>query len=353
MSFNDLPQDSLRNILSFTGCPRTLVAMGAVNTRIAYLADDDSAWEALCRRDLPREDYAAHETELRHGQDWCGWKTVYSMRSQTKVMRKVVQFVKTTVAAPSFQRVDTTPLSTLINLDLSKTCIGKEGAVKLGAALKGNYVLEKLDLSNQLMGDGVARLADVVLSMRRLVYVNLSGNRLGPDGAHSVRRLVSANRLRRLDVADNHFGAEGCRTIASASVPARAPASLALVVDKNGSGNDGFEALLGLAPRLVSLSVRDNRITSDGARAAVAFLEAAPASFEFLDLSNAAALPEAAQGASAGGAAPGASSSSSSGFAKQQAAKAAARHNTVKPAVHAALLAACSRGGGGVDDSGG
>eukprot|EP01061_Rhynchopus_euleeides_P020027 TRINITY_DN32778_c0_g1_i1.p1 TRINITY_DN32778_c0_g1~~TRINITY_DN32778_c0_g1_i1.p1 ORF type:complete len:378 (+),score=129.07 TRINITY_DN32778_c0_g1_i1:245-1378(+) len=302
MRLDELPRDALQHMTTFLNCHKTLVAMSLTSEALSVAAEYDPAWEGLCRLALEEEEYARQREEVESGMDWCGWKTVYSMRHQAAVMQKVVTFIRTTLIGGAQKKIDKKALSSLINLDLSRTCIGKDGAVKLAIALQGNYVLEKLDVSNQMMSEGINPLVDVILTMKKLRYVNLSGNRLGPDGAVGLRRLIDSNRLSRLDACDNFLGARGARTLSDAAL--KKPFSLCLSLDNNDFRDEGLAHILRIAPKLSSLSLRCNRITSVGVDPAVEFLKAAPRSFVTLDLSN----DPPAGGSGAGGAAAAAKS---------------------------------------------
>eukprot|EP01063_Lacrimia_lanifica_P018295 TRINITY_DN25220_c0_g1_i1.p1 TRINITY_DN25220_c0_g1~~TRINITY_DN25220_c0_g1_i1.p1 ORF type:complete len:350 (+),score=103.33 TRINITY_DN25220_c0_g1_i1:64-1113(+) len=304
-----IPHDALVHLCSYVGCHRALVALGALHSNLYWSAADDEVWWPLCRRELDKGMLERAEHDRAVGVGWCGWRTLYSAHYQRHVMRKVVGFIKTAVMSEgvSFHRpIPTMELSGLITLDLSNTCIGQTGTERLCSALKGNHVMESLDLSDQLMKTAVSSLVEVLLSMPRLRYVNLSGNRLGPQGALSVKRMLESGALTRLDLKENYFGAEGAAIVASGIVqgaPAKAAVKrarpavpavhrLALTLDNNNIRDDGFAALAAKAHALRSLSVKDNALSKVGLAQAVAFLEAAPGHFETLDVSNAGSNPK-------------------------------------------------------------
>ena len=279
---DEIDYDALQHITTYVSSHITLVALSSVNKKLYYVASYEPAWEALCKLALDDEQYAQQCASVAQGTNWCGWRTTYSVRYQAVVMQKVVSFIQTTLVGTS--RIEKSALKNLVNLDLSTTCIGREGTKKLAKSLRGNHILEKLDVSNQMMVESVTELVDVMLSMKRLRYVNLSDNRLGPDGANSLRRLMEANRLCRLDACKNFLGLQGAKTLSEASL--KKPYNLCLLLDRNGFTDSSLPFFAKLAPKLSSLSLRTNMLTNSGLLTLAPLLKNVPTTFDSLDLSN-------------------------------------------------------------------
>eukprot|EP01064_Diplonema_japonicum_P031554 TRINITY_DN5699_c0_g1_i1.p1 TRINITY_DN5699_c0_g1~~TRINITY_DN5699_c0_g1_i1.p1 ORF type:complete len:353 (+),score=57.79 TRINITY_DN5699_c0_g1_i1:60-1061(+) len=279
------PNDVWRLILTYVNSHNTLCSMCMVCWQVNPLACEDDLWEEWCRRNLlTKEEYEQRKTEIAHGMSpWRNWKTTFAVKAQAKTMENVVSFIHTTLMSKG-SRVDPKPLSRLINLDLSKACIGPDGAKILGVALVGNRTLERLDLSNQMMKEGFGRVVDALVTMPKFGSINLASNRLGLDGAQSVRRMLLSSTLRRIDLQNNFFGPSGAALIADGIKKKKPPFHLNM--DYNQILDTGFQTLLLKAPYLSSLSVKDNSVTAASVSLASEFLKDAPGYFEYLDLSN-------------------------------------------------------------------
>jgi internalin A len=94
-------------------------------------------------------------------------------------------------------------LVALTSLDLSGNRIGAEGA----QALKGLAALTSLDLSGNRIGDEGAQ---ALKGLAALTSLDLSGNHIGDEGAQALKGLTA---LASLDLSGNCIGAEGAQAL--------------------------------------------------------------------------------------------------------------------------------------------
>ncbi|XP_044162704.1 NLR family CARD domain-containing protein 3-like [Acropora millepora] len=106
--------------------------------------------------------------------------------------------------------------SKLTWLELSGNRIGNEGADALAKGLKENSTLTSLDLSHNRIGnDGADALAKGLKENSTLTSLDLSNNRIGNDGADALAKGLKENStLTSLDLSNNRFGNDGAHALA-------------------------------------------------------------------------------------------------------------------------------------------
>ncbi|KOO22263.1 hypothetical protein Ctob_003994 [Chrysochromulina tobinii] len=113
----------------------------------------------------------------------------------------------------------------LRTLDLSRNKIGPEGASALGEALKVNAVVTTLDLGWNKIGDswnsigdnGAKAIAEALKVNAVLTKLKLLGNNIGPEGAIAIAEALKVNAvLTKLELGYNSIGDDGAKAIAEA-----------------------------------------------------------------------------------------------------------------------------------------
>ncbi|KNC97964.1 uncharacterized protein SPPG_06952 [Spizellomyces punctatus DAOM BR117] len=85
--------------------------------------------------------------------------------------------------------------------------LGPKGAHALAQVLEGNTTLKRIDLTNNWIESGGAYLGRSLQINRALVYLNLTGNRLGYEGSHEIAEMLQFNAsLKTLILKDNKLG---------------------------------------------------------------------------------------------------------------------------------------------------
>jgi internalin A len=112
---------------------------------------------------------------------------------------------------------------------------------------------ESLDLADLLL----TRVPEEVVELDWLREFDLSGNRIGAEGARALSGLVN---LIRLDLLSNRIGDEGARALSGLVGLTQ------LDLESNSIGDEGARALSGLA-QLTQLNLSGNKIGDEGARA--------------------------------------------------------------------------------------
>ena len=158
----------------------------------------------------------------------------------------------------------------LLYLNLSWNDIGCDGASTFASiGLRSNCLLQKLDLSyNNIGKTGVEALARELLSKSVLQNLNLACNNIGDDGAKALAiGLQNNTTLLKLDLSSNKIGDNG---VSELIVVLQNTALLELRLSYNNIGCDGARAL---ARELLSnsvlqnLNLSHNYICDDGAKA--------------------------------------------------------------------------------------
>jgi hypothetical protein len=106
----------------------------------------------------------------------------------------------------------------LRTLDLSHNKIGPEGASALGEALKVNAVLTCLRLEYNKIGvDGAIAIAEALKVNAVVTILYLGGNSIRVEGAIAIAEALKVNAvLTKLNLSGNSIGDEGARAIAEA-----------------------------------------------------------------------------------------------------------------------------------------
>ena len=158
----------------------------------------------------------------------------------------------------------------LLYLNLSRNDIGCDGAATFASiGLCSNCLLQKLDLSHNNIGKtGVEALAMGLLSNSALQDLNLSYNNIGGEGAKALAiGLQNNTTLLNLELSSNKIGDNGVRELL---VVLQNTALLELCLSRNNIGCDGARALArGLLSNSVLqyLNLSYNNIDNDGAKA--------------------------------------------------------------------------------------
>ena len=158
----------------------------------------------------------------------------------------------------------------LQQLDVSHNLIGDGGATTLAEMLKENRTLEKLDVSNNSIGDGGATaLAEVLMVNTTLQKLNVRFNSIGDGGATTLAHSLKMNMtLQQLNVSNNSIGNGGATALAGML---RVNQTLQqLNVSFNSIGNEGATALaqkLMVNRTLQQLIISNNFISEGGATA--------------------------------------------------------------------------------------
>jgi hypothetical protein len=132
-------------------------------------------------------------------------------------------------------------------------------------------VITTLDLSSCAMtGPHAEWLAGGVLAQcRALVHLDLSGNRIGPEGAESLAGVLGqCAALAHLDLCHNDIGEAGAESLAGVLGQCAALAHLSLW--DNGIGADGAESLAGVLAQCAALTHLElcfNQISAGSPRA--------------------------------------------------------------------------------------
>jgi len=144
----------------------------------------------------------------------------------------------------------TANLTALTSLDLTGNRIGDEGA----QALKGLVNLTRLDMAGNEIGAAGATALKGLVNLTRL---NLAGNEIGDEGAPALEGLVN---LTSLNLAGNEIGAAGAPALEGLVNLTR------LDLAGNEIGDEGAPALEGLV-NLTSLNLAGNEIGDKGVQA--------------------------------------------------------------------------------------
>jgi internalin A len=148
-------------------------------------------------------------------------------------------------------------LTALTSLDLSGNRIGAEGA----QALKGLTALTSLNLRYNRIG---AEGAQALKGLTALTSLYLGGNQIGDEGAQALKGLTA---LTSLNLSDNQIGAEGAQALKGLT------ALTSLNLGGNRIGDQGAQALKGLTA-LTSLYLGGNGISDISPLVSLANLQA-------------------------------------------------------------------------------
>jgi Ran GTPase-activating protein (RanGAP) involved in mRNA processing and transport len=153
-------------------------------------------------------------------------------------------------------------------LDLSSNKIGPEGASALGEALKVNAVLTFLHLAGNHIGDeGAKAIANALKVNAVLTTLFLNDNNIGAEGAIAIAEALKVNAvLTTLGLYNNNIGPEGAIAIAEALKVNAVMTNLYLGVNK--IGDEGAKAIaeaLKVNAVLTELNLQSNSIGPGGA----------------------------------------------------------------------------------------
>ena len=106
----------------------------------------------------------------------------------------------------------------LVDLGISGSAIGDEGAKILAKALESNTMLQSLELGNSnIGGEGATALASVLTKSSALKTLYLRGNHIGDEGAIALSKALKVNDcLEHLYLGGNGIGIEGVKAFADA-----------------------------------------------------------------------------------------------------------------------------------------
>ena len=155
--------------------------------------------------------------------------------------------------------------------------IGNVGAQALGAALKVNQSLQKLNLSFNKIGDTGALALGAALEINQSIQkLNLSFNKIGDTGVQALGAALKVNQsLQSLNLEHNKIGDTGALALGAALEVNQSLQSLNLSLNKIGdTGALAIATALKVNQTLQSLNFGHNQIGNTGAQALGAALQA-------------------------------------------------------------------------------
>jgi len=158
----------------------------------------------------------------------------------------------------------------LRTLDLSENKIGPEGASALGEVLKVNAVMTELELGGNEIGDeGAKAIAEALKVNAVMTELQLGGNKIGDEGAKAIAEALKVNAvLTSVDLQYNSIGHDGAKAIAEA-LKVNAVVTT-LVLRGNNIGDEGAIAIaeaLKVTAVMTTLDLVGNNIGVEGAKA--------------------------------------------------------------------------------------
>jgi hypothetical protein len=159
--------------------------------------------------------------------------------------------------------------SALRTLDLSQNKIGPEGASALGEALKsGTAVVTTLFLnSNNIGNEGAIVIAEALKVNAVVTTLSLGSNNIGPEGAIAIAEALKVNAVvTTLSLGSNNIGPEGAIAIAEALKVTAVVTTLGLY--NNNIGPEGAKAIaeaLKVNAVVTTLNLDYNSIGDEGA----------------------------------------------------------------------------------------
>jgi hypothetical protein len=104
------------------------------------------------------------------------------------------------------------------SVELRGNNIGPEGAAVLAQAFAGaNTNVRSLSLEWNMIGNGIGPLAEAIALNPKLEVLDLRNNRIGPEGAEAIARLLETNKgLIKLDLRWNEIGSAGANALLAA-----------------------------------------------------------------------------------------------------------------------------------------
>jgi len=99
-------------------------------------------------------------------------------------------------------------------LELRGNNITAEGVVRLEAAFQSGCAVKRLSLEWNAIGNGTAAVYDLLVGNTSVTSLDLRNNRIGPEGANPLARLLQDNKsITAVDLRWNDLGAEGSRCL--------------------------------------------------------------------------------------------------------------------------------------------
>ena len=99
-------------------------------------------------------------------------------------------------------------------VELRGNNIGPEGAAYLATALSGQTSVRNLSLEWNAIGNGLDPLMEALTINSKLEALDLRNNRIGPEGATYISRMLQANKsINKLDLRWNEIGASGANEL--------------------------------------------------------------------------------------------------------------------------------------------
>eukprot|EP01062_Namystynia_karyoxenos_P054469 TRINITY_DN4486_c0_g1_i1.p1 TRINITY_DN4486_c0_g1~~TRINITY_DN4486_c0_g1_i1.p1 ORF type:complete len:908 (+),score=253.17 TRINITY_DN4486_c0_g1_i1:346-2724(+) len=174
------------------------------------------------------------------------------------------------------------------------------GAAALIEAAVDFRHLQVLDLFGNRVGlsmDVVGQALSKAAAASSLKVLNLGGNAIGPDGAAALARglLTSQARLRQLHLGDNNLGDAGLRHLLGAIIRIRKDEGFCLTLRRNGLTHEAAQHIVTIISggELEELQLKDNPLGDQGAVILAQGLREAP--LGRLELTNCGIGPRGAQ----------------------------------------------------------
>ena len=97
-------------------------------------------------------------------------------------------------------------------LDVSGNKLGPAGAASLKKGIMASSSLHEINLGGNSIGDaGVAEISDALATNTSITFLYLELNYIRNEGAASLARVLEFQRLTLLDLAFNHIAVDGAR----------------------------------------------------------------------------------------------------------------------------------------------
>jgi len=130
-------------------------------------------------------------------------------------------------------------------LDLSSNKLGPEGCAAIAVALRVNSSLISLDLfANQIGIEGGVAIAEALKVNDSLTIINLDSNGIGPEACMAIAEALKINNtLASLNLEGNSIGKESCVAIAEALKDNNSLTECNLKETKLGEGDEGWSAI--------------------------------------------------------------------------------------------------------------
>ena len=129
------------------------------------------------------------------------------------------------------------------SISLKGCNLSKENTALLAAGLaKLQLQLNDINLSDNVLGNGVADIAQFVSLTPYVESLNLSKNNLNDSSVDAILHILAAGRLQRLDISNNHIGDDGAKLLSNAV--GRCHCLKSLHIRKCGMTTEGVNSIL-------------------------------------------------------------------------------------------------------------